>query len=437
MTRVLLVEDDSQLVRALRINLKTRGYDVDAAPDGRSALDLAARRHPDVVVLDLGLPDMDGTEVICGLRGWLHAPIIVLSARYAFAEKVQALDLGADDYVTKPFGMDELLARLRAAVGREAPQVARDGMETRLTPTEWSVLEHLVRNAGRLVTQRELLREVWGPGYGKETNYLRVYLAQLRRKLEPRPRPPSPPDHRTGHGLTLRTLIIPSADRDSAGSAAPGRQGVAGLAQAPPPALPRQMGLRQRRGVDAPEGAGRSVQDVQDGRAHQCGVGDGGDPGRGVGEPVQPRRRPREEVEDRFPAVRCLAGVGHPGVQIRRTLGFEVGEAAAPPGAGVKVGQERVRRRVQPQCLRSLPAATLGPAAGGPDTAQDPGARGRRLVPAQVESLVAGETRLPRRLGRRMTDQHDTDGHARSTTQREICPIDDSMREAYGHGGRR
>jgi two-component system, OmpR family, KDP operon response regulator KdpE len=209
MTRVLLVEDEPQLVRALRINLKTRGYEVDAAPDGRSALDLAARRHPDVVVLDLGLPDMDGVEVIKGLRGWLDVPIIVLSARHASAEKVQALDVGADDYVTKPFGMDELLARLRAAVRRAAPaeqaavvrseaftvdlsakKVARDGADVRLTPTEWHILELLVRNAGRLVSQRQLLREVWGPTYEKETNYLRVYLAQLRRKLEPDPAHP-------------------------------------------------------------------------------------------------------------------------------------------------------------------------------------------------------------------------------------------------------
>ncbi|GAA3971310.1 response regulator [Actinomadura viridis] len=210
MTRVLLVEDERQLVRALRINLKTRGYEVDTAPDGRTALELAGRRRPDVVVLDLGLPDMDGVEVIKGLRGWLNVPIIVLSARHASEEKVQALDTGADDYVTKPFGMDELLARLRAAVRRAAPadeaaavvetgaftidlaakKVTREGREVRLTPTEWNILEVLVRNAGKLVGQRQLLREVWGPAYEKETNYLRVYLAQLRRKLEPDPSRP-------------------------------------------------------------------------------------------------------------------------------------------------------------------------------------------------------------------------------------------------------
>jgi two-component system, OmpR family, KDP operon response regulator KdpE len=209
MTRVLVVDDEPQIVRALRINLRARGYEVDAAPDGRTALELAARRHPDVVVLDLGLPDMEGVEVIKGLRGWLSVPIIVLSARHASDEKVEALDVGADDYVTKPFGMDELLARLRAAVRRSAPaeeaavvetesftvdlaakKVVRGGGDVRLTPTEWHVLEVLVRNAGRLVSQQQLLREVWGPAYENETNYLRVYLAQLRRKLEPDPARP-------------------------------------------------------------------------------------------------------------------------------------------------------------------------------------------------------------------------------------------------------
>jgi two-component system KDP operon response regulator KdpE len=209
MTRVLVVDDEPQIVRALRINLRARGYEVDAAPDGRTALDLAARRHPDVIVLDLGLPDMEGAEVIRGLRGWTSVPIIVLTARHASEEKVETLDVGADDYVTKPFGMDELLARLRAAVRRAVPseedavvvteeftvdlaakKATRAGTDVRLTPTEWHVLEVLVRNAGRLVSQQQLLREVWGPSYANETGYLRVYLAQLRRKLEADPSHP-------------------------------------------------------------------------------------------------------------------------------------------------------------------------------------------------------------------------------------------------------
>ena len=211
MTRVLVVDDEPQIVRALVINLKARRYEVDAAHDGASALELAAARHPDVVVLDLGLPDMDGVEVIRGLRGWTRVPIIVLSARHASDEKVEALDAGADDYVTKPFGMDELLARMRAAVRRAEPvsgeddpvvvtdgftvdlaakKVNRDGTDVRLTPTEWHLLEVLVRNSGRLVGQTQLLQEVWGPAYRTETNYLRVYLAQLRRKLEADPSHP-------------------------------------------------------------------------------------------------------------------------------------------------------------------------------------------------------------------------------------------------------
>ncbi|MEY9964559.1 two-component system KDP operon response regulator KdpE [Streptacidiphilus sp. MAP12-16] len=211
-TRVLVVDDEPQIVRALVINLRARGYEVDAAHDGASALELAAARHPDVVLLDLGLPDMDGTEVIRGLRGWTKIPVIVLSARHASDEKVEALDAGADDYVTKPFGMDELLARLRAAVRRAAPvgtepdeavvttdsfsvdlvakRVQREGADVRLTPTEWHLLEVLVRNSGRLVSQKQLLQEVWGPAYGTETNYLRVYMAQLRRKLEDDPAHP-------------------------------------------------------------------------------------------------------------------------------------------------------------------------------------------------------------------------------------------------------
>lgn len=211
MTKVLVVDDEPQIVRALRINLAARGYEVLTAHDGATALRQAADGKPDVVVLDLGLPDMDGTDVIAGLRGWTTLPIIVLSARTDSTDKVDALDAGADDYVTKPFGMDELLARLRAAVRRSAvtdpedepvvqtssftvdlaaKRVLRDSAEVHLTPTEWGLLEVLARNAGKLVAQKQLLREVWGPAYEKETHYLRVYVAQLRRKLEPEPARP-------------------------------------------------------------------------------------------------------------------------------------------------------------------------------------------------------------------------------------------------------
>ncbi len=212
MTKVLVVDDEPQLLRALRINLSARGYQVLTAAGGATALRAVSDGKPDVVVLDLGLPDMDGTEVIAGMRGWTSVPIIVLSARTDSADKVEALDAGADDYVTKPFGMDELLARLRAAVRRAnaatddgsgpvveaatftvdlaAKKVVREGAEVHLTPTEWGMLEVLVRNRGRLVAQRQLLREVWGPSYANETHYLRVYLAQLRRKLEPDPSRP-------------------------------------------------------------------------------------------------------------------------------------------------------------------------------------------------------------------------------------------------------
>ena len=209
MTRVLIVEDEPGLRRALVINLRARDYEVTAVGDGAAALAAAAAEPPDVVILDLGLPDMDGTEVIEGLRGWSRAPIIVLSARQAQGDKVAALDVGADDYMTKPFGMDELLARLRAALRRSgtddaAPLVetaaftvdlalkeARvDGELVHLTPTEWHVLEVLIRNEGKLVPRTQLLQEVWGPASQTETNYLRVYLAQLRRKLEPDPAHP-------------------------------------------------------------------------------------------------------------------------------------------------------------------------------------------------------------------------------------------------------
>jgi len=209
MSRVLVVDDEPPILRALAANLRARGFETDLAPTGEDALKTAARRRPDVVVLDLGLPGMSGIEVIEGLRGWTSVPIIVLSARNTEREKVAALDAGADDYVTKPFGMDELFARLRAALRRgtpapEAPlidtpdftvdlaakKVVRGNQEIRLTPTEWGIVETLVRNAGKLVTQRQLLVEVWGPGYADESNYLRVHMAHIRRKLEPDTRRP-------------------------------------------------------------------------------------------------------------------------------------------------------------------------------------------------------------------------------------------------------
>ena len=210
MTRILVVDDEPQLVRALRINLQARHYQVDTAPDGASALHLAAREHPDLIVLDLGLPDMDGTDVIRGLRGWTNIPIIVLSGRADSRDKVDALDAGADDYITKPFGVDELLARIRAVtrrghqgtdagatvtVGDHTVDLAErtvtgDGTEVRLSPTEWRLLEHLLRHPGKLITQHALLADVWGPQYSTETNYLRQYMARLRRKLEADPAHP-------------------------------------------------------------------------------------------------------------------------------------------------------------------------------------------------------------------------------------------------------
>jgi two-component system KDP operon response regulator KdpE len=201
MTRILVVDDEPQILR-----------DVDTAADGAAALHAAASRHPDLVVLDLGLPDMDGVEVIRGLRGWSTAPIIVLSGRAGSADKVAALDAGADDYVTKPFGIDELLARVRAVSRRAIPadsgipviqigpytvdladrliKSSTTSHEVRLTPTEWHLLDILVRNPGKLVSQRQLLQQVWGPQYQTETHYLRQYMAQLRRKLEADPAHP-------------------------------------------------------------------------------------------------------------------------------------------------------------------------------------------------------------------------------------------------------
>ena len=208
MNRILVVDDEPQILRALSITLRARDYDVDTASCGRRALAAAADHPPDLIVLDLGLPDLDGVEVIRGLRGWTPAPIIVLSGRSSSADKVAALAAGADDYVTKPFGMDELLARVRAAFRRvvgppealvvnvgpatvdlsaRRVSVQRDGPreEVRMTPTEWHLLEQLLLCPGRLVTQRQLLTAVWGPGgYPQDNDYLRVYMARLRRKLE-------------------------------------------------------------------------------------------------------------------------------------------------------------------------------------------------------------------------------------------------------------
>ena len=238
MTRVLVVDDEPQILRALRINLRARQYDVATAASGAQALDEAAAHPPDLVILDLGLPDMDGVDVIGGLRGWTAVPIIVLSGRADSTDKVEALDAGADDYVTKPFGMDELLARMRAAVRRTpaaevpprlrlgdlvidlaAKRVTRDAGgagrarsadgvtaggadpqpdgaggqpdgDIRLTPTEWHLLEVLLRNPGKLLSHRQLLNDVWGPGYDNAGGNLRLYMAQLRRKLEPDPARP-------------------------------------------------------------------------------------------------------------------------------------------------------------------------------------------------------------------------------------------------------
>jgi two-component system KDP operon response regulator KdpE len=211
-TRVLVVDDEPQIVRALAINLRARRYEVHTAGSGAEALRVAAAHPPDIVILDLGLPDMEGTEVIAGLRGWTQVPILVLSGRSDSADKVDALDAGADDYVIKPFGMDELLARMRAMARRGAPAAAdqpvvqvgdrtvdlanrrvtgSDGSDIRLTPTEWHLLEALVRSPGKLLSQTHLLAEVWGPGYENAQGNLRLYMGQLRRKLEPDPSHPA------------------------------------------------------------------------------------------------------------------------------------------------------------------------------------------------------------------------------------------------------
>jgi two-component system KDP operon response regulator KdpE len=210
--RVLVIDDEPQIVRALSINLRARRYEVHSAASGAAALSVAAKNPPDVVLLDLGLPDMDGVEVIAGLRGWTSAPIIVLSGRTGGGDKVDALDAGADDYVTKPFGMDELMARMRAVTRRAGSDGAASTAAVRigehlidlanhtvtggpqgairLTKTEWELLERLIRHPGQLITQRQLLTEVWGPAFADESGYLRFHFGQLRRKLETDPARP-------------------------------------------------------------------------------------------------------------------------------------------------------------------------------------------------------------------------------------------------------
>ncbi|MEQ1786012.1 MAG: response regulator [Acidimicrobiales bacterium] len=206
MTRLLVIDDEARFAKALAISLRAHGYEVDVATTGEEGLAAAAQHHPDMVVLDLGLPGMDGIDVLRGLRAWTSVPVIVLSARHQEASKVDALDEGADDYVTKPFGMDELLARLRALQRRNLPaddtplvetahfsidlvakRAVAGGEVVHLTPKEWLLVELLVRNPGKLVSQRQVLQEVWGPQYETETDYLRVFIAAVRRKLEPEP----------------------------------------------------------------------------------------------------------------------------------------------------------------------------------------------------------------------------------------------------------
>ncbi|MCU1471369.1 MAG: Two-component system, OmpR family, operon response regulator KdpE [Glaciihabitans sp.] len=207
--KILIADDDPQILRALRITLSARGYDVVTAPDGKAALAAAIDQHPDLIVLDLGMPGLTGIEVIEALRGWTEIPILVVSGRSESFDKVDALDAGADDYVTKPFAADELLARIRALSRRtpaatDAPivtfgdvtvdlaarVVTRAGVPVRLTPTEWRLLDVLLHNHDRLVTRETLMHDVWGPQYTTDTGYLRLYLAQLRKKLEPVPSAP-------------------------------------------------------------------------------------------------------------------------------------------------------------------------------------------------------------------------------------------------------
>jgi two-component system, OmpR family, KDP operon response regulator KdpE len=227
MTRVLVVDDEPQIRRALAINLGARDYDVTLAATGTDALKLAADKKPDIVLLDIGLPDIDGIDVVRGLRGWTEIPIIMLTVRSEETDKVDALDAGADDYVTKPFGMNELLARMRAALRRTAPpddeeafivagdleidlvdkRIRRNGTDVHLTPIEWGLVEHLARNRDRLVAQRQILQAVWGPHFETEINYLRVHMGNVRHKLEV---DPSRPRHFiTEPGMGYRFVTTP------------------------------------------------------------------------------------------------------------------------------------------------------------------------------------------------------------------------------------
>ena len=232
MSRILCVDDEPHLLRTLGTNLRARGYDVDLADTGERALQLAAATKPNIVVVDLGLPGMSGLEVIRSLRRWTNVPIVVLSARDSEFDKIGALDAGADDYVSKPFGMGELLARLRAALRRptavaEVPVIETPDFvidlgtqrlstargDAKLTPTEWHLVEVLVRRSGRLVTSRELLQAVWGPAYGEETNYLRVHMAHIRRKLEPEPSRPRYFHTEPGMGYRFELPAAPESTR--------------------------------------------------------------------------------------------------------------------------------------------------------------------------------------------------------------------------------
>lgn len=222
--KLLIADDDPQMVRALRITLAAHGYDVVVAADGADAISVAAQTHPDIILLDLGMPRLDGVEVIQALRGWTTVPIVVVSGRTGSADKVEALDAGADDFVTKPFQVDELLARLRAlarratATGGESAigfgdvvvdlatkTVTRGGTRVHLTPTEWRMLEHLARHPGALVTRQDLLKEIWGSEQVTDSGYLRLYMSQLRKKLE---REPSTPVHLlTESGMGYRLVL--------------------------------------------------------------------------------------------------------------------------------------------------------------------------------------------------------------------------------------